>query len=383
MKAAVCYRFDEPLSVEDVTIDPPRRGEVSVRIAATAICHSDIHFIRGERAATPPIVVGHESAGVVEGVGEGVTLTKPGDRVILSLLRSCGRCFYCTLGSPYLCEGTFALDAETRLHNRRGVPLRDGGLCASAFAEYAVAIARYVVPVPDGISSVDAAPLSCAGLTTYKALKVASVQPAEQVGVFGIGGLGHLAVQYARLMGGVVTAVDIDEDQIRNNSYAQETILGDIQTLRFPPDSFDFIICYNVLEHVPYVEAALAGFFQSLQFTATQAMSYADVGQPQMSTATSIAGMTQQLSRGFGISVVAVVLNLSMAWRGAASLGTPDFMIAFGSAAVMALLIYEHGLVKANDLSRVNAAFFTVNGYVSVLFFAFWAADILLHRTYL
>ena len=120
MKAAICYEFGKPLVVEDVDIDPPKQGEVKVRLVATAICHSDVHAIRGDWGGENPFVPGHEAAGVIEEVGENVTTTKPGDPVVVSLLRSCGRCFYCTTGSPHMCEGEFALNTESRLRNKQG-----------------------------------------------------------------------------------------------------------------------------------------------------------------------------------------------------------------------------------------------------------------------
>jgi propanol-preferring alcohol dehydrogenase len=127
-------------------------------------------------------VPGHEGIGIVEALGEGVTSRRIGERVAIAWLGSaCEHCRFCVDGRETLCEE----------QQNSGYSI-DG-----AFAEYAVANAAYVVPVPDGISSVDAAPISCAGVTTYKAMKVAQIQPAERVGVFGIGGLGHLAVQYA------------------------------------------------------------------------------------------------------------------------------------------------------------------------------------------
>src|SRR5437763_21362 len=110
MKAAVCYEIGQPLRIEEIEIDPPQSGEVKVRVVATAICHSDIHFIRGDwgdRGEELPVVVGHEAAGVVEEVGDNVTLTKVGDPVVISLLRSCGHCFYCTNGLPNHCDGSF------------------------------------------------------------------------------------------------------------------------------------------------------------------------------------------------------------------------------------------------------------------------------------
>src|SRR2546422_10376059 len=101
MKAAVCYAFGQPLAVEEVEIDPPLTGEVKVRLVATAICHSDVHLIRGEWGGDLPVVAGHESAGVGEAVGENVTLAKPWDPVVGSLLRCCGHCFYCATGLPH------------------------------------------------------------------------------------------------------------------------------------------------------------------------------------------------------------------------------------------------------------------------------------------
>ena len=123
MRAAVCYELGKPLVVEDVRILPPGPGEVRVRVATTAICHSDIHAIRPDWEQPVPIVAGHEAAGVVEQVGEGVTLVRPGDRVVLSLIRSCGRCFYCATGAPELCDHPF--DDHRQLGNLFG----KGNLC--------------------------------------------------------------------------------------------------------------------------------------------------------------------------------------------------------------------------------------------------------------
>src|SRR5690242_2704726 len=102
MKAAVCYAFGEPLVVEEIELEAPRAGEVRVRLAATAICHSDVSVVQGLWGQELPIVAGHEAAGIVEEVGDGVSSVKPGDRVVVSLIRSCGRCFHCALGEEYL-----------------------------------------------------------------------------------------------------------------------------------------------------------------------------------------------------------------------------------------------------------------------------------------
>src|SRR5436190_1122863 len=135
MKAAICYEFGAPLRIEDVELDAPRSGEVRVRIAATAVCHSEIHLMNGEWAGAPPIVAGHEAAGVVEAIGDNVTTVKPGDRVVVSLLRTCGRCFHCTSGASHNCDAEFALDRESRLRNSSGEALQ-AGIKVGAFAEW-------------------------------------------------------------------------------------------------------------------------------------------------------------------------------------------------------------------------------------------------------
>lgn len=202
MKAAVCYEFAQPLVVEEVEIDSPQRGEVKVRMAATAICHSDIHFIDGERAAPPPLVLGHEGAGVVEEIGPDVTLVQVGDRVALSLLRQCGRCYFCTIGMPYHCEGQFALATESRLRNRHGVSLRDGELGASAFAEEAIVDQSQLVIVPDDIPLDRACLLACGVITGAGAvINTAAVRPGSSVVVIGAGGVGLNAIQGAQLIG--------------------------------------------------------------------------------------------------------------------------------------------------------------------------------------
>lgn len=202
MKAALVTEFTKPLTIVDRDVPMPGPGQVLVRIEACGLCHTDIHAANGDWPfkPTPPFVPGHEGIGSVEQLGDGVTNCAVGDRVAIAWLGSaCGACRYCIDGRETLCEQQ-----------------QDSGYSIDgAFADYAVASAEYVVAVPDAITSFDAAPLTCAGLTTYKALKVADVAPTENVAVFGIGGLGHLAVQYARIMGGTVIAVDIEADKLR------------------------------------------------------------------------------------------------------------------------------------------------------------------------
>ena len=196
MKAAVVNSFTEPLVIETRPAPQPGPGQVLVRIEASGVCHTDIHAAHGDWPVkpTPPFVPGHEGIGPVEKVGNGVSADLVGKRVAIPwLATSCGRCSYCLTGRENLCESQ----------------QNSGYSVDGAYAEYAVAFANGVVEVPDGVSSFDAAPLTCAGVTTYKAIKVAGVTPSERVAVFGVGGLGHLAVQYARLVGGLVTAVDV------------------------------------------------------------------------------------------------------------------------------------------------------------------------------
>ncbi|WP_166140045.1 alcohol dehydrogenase AdhP [Nocardioides ochotonae] len=201
MRAAVVTSFTEPLQLEDRPVPTPGDGQILVRLETSGLCHTDIHAAHGDWPVkpSPPFVPGHEGVGIVEATGPGVTAHAVGDRVALPWLgHACGHCDHCVSGWETLCEQ----------QQNTGYSI-DG-----SFAEYAVADANYAVRVPEGVDPFDAAPLTCAGVTTYKAVKVARVRPAERVAVFGIGGLGHLALQYARLVGGEVIAVDVSDDKL-------------------------------------------------------------------------------------------------------------------------------------------------------------------------
>jgi propanol-preferring alcohol dehydrogenase len=201
MRAAVVTDFTAPLEIQEIPVPEPGPDEVLVRIEASGLCHTDIHAARGDWPVkpTPPFVPGHEGVGRIEKLGSGVTSRSVGERVAIAWLGSaCGECRYCVAGWETLCE-----------HQQNS-----GYSVNGAFAEYAVVRAGFAVPVPEGVSSADAAPLSCAGVTTYKAIKVARVSPAETVVVFGIGGLGHLALQYARIAGAFVIAVDVEDHKL-------------------------------------------------------------------------------------------------------------------------------------------------------------------------
>ena len=201
MKAAVVPHLGAKLEIRELPIPEPGPGQVLIRMQASGLCHTDIHAAQGDWPVkpTPPFVPGHEGVGIVEAVGARADLHQPGDRVSIAWLGSaCGHCSYCISGWETLCEAQ-----------------RNSGYSVDgAWAEYAVADDRYVVTVPDGVSSFDAAPLTCAGVTTFKAVKVAGIKPGETAAVFGIGGLGHLALQYARILGGRVIAVDIENAKL-------------------------------------------------------------------------------------------------------------------------------------------------------------------------
>lgn len=201
MKAAVVTGFGSPLEIRELRVPEAGPGQVLVRMEASGLCHTDIHAAHGDWPVkpNPPFIPGHEGVGIVEAVGDGVAADWVGKRVAIPWLgSSCGQCRYCLTGWETLCE--------SQQNNGYSV---DG-----AYAEYAAVSVRGVAEVPEGVSSFDAAPLTCAGVTTYKAIKVAGVTPAERVAVFGIGGLGHMAVQYARVVGALVTAVDIERDKL-------------------------------------------------------------------------------------------------------------------------------------------------------------------------
>jgi propanol-preferring alcohol dehydrogenase len=204
MKAAVVHGFDQPLEIEEVPVPEPGPDQALVRIEASGLCHTDIHAARGEWPIkpSPPFIPGHEGVGVIERLGGGNAHgLEVGDRVALPWLGyACGSCRYCNSGRETLCP--------QQINTGYGM---NGG-----FAEYAVGYTRHVVRVPEGIDPADAAPLTCAGVTTYKAVKVSGARSADLVAVFGAGGLGHLAIQYARITGATVVAVDTNAARLES-----------------------------------------------------------------------------------------------------------------------------------------------------------------------
>jgi propanol-preferring alcohol dehydrogenase len=202
MKAAVVRAYREPLSLEEVPVPEVAPGQVLVKVAACGVCHTDLHAADGDWPVKPPLpfIPGHEGVGRVAAVGAGVKGIREGDRVGVPWLHTaCGHCEHCMTGWETLCD-----------HQQMTGYTVNGG-----FAEYVLADPGYVGHLPGGLSFESLAPILCAGVTVYKGLKVLDVRPGQWVAIVGVGGLGHLAVQYARAMGLHVVAVDIDADRLR------------------------------------------------------------------------------------------------------------------------------------------------------------------------
>jgi propanol-preferring alcohol dehydrogenase len=197
MKAAVVRAYGEPLSLEEVPIPEVTPGQVLVKVAACGVCHTDLHAADGDWPVKPPLpfIPGHEGVGHVVAVGAGVKGIREGDRVGVPWLHTaCGHCEHCMTGWETLCDS----------QQMTGYTVNGG------FAEYVLADPGYVGHLPAGTSFEAMAPILCAGVTVYKGLKVLDARPGQWVAIVGVGGLGHLAVQYARAMGFHVAAVDID-----------------------------------------------------------------------------------------------------------------------------------------------------------------------------
>jgi propanol-preferring alcohol dehydrogenase len=201
MKAAVVRQFGKPLVIEDVPVPQPGPGEVLVKVKACGVCHTDLHAASGDWPVkpVPPFIPGHEAAGIVAALGPGVKNLKVGDAVGVAWLHdACMSCEYCETGWETLCE---------HQHNT-GYSVNGG------FAEYVIASAAFAAKLPATVDFAAIAPILCAGVTTYKGLKETEARPGEWVVISGVGGLGHVAIQYAKAMGLKVAAVDIAEDKL-------------------------------------------------------------------------------------------------------------------------------------------------------------------------
>lgn len=201
MKAAVLHKLKTPLEIETVPVPEPGRGELLIKVVACGVCHSDLHAVDGDWTPPPvlPLIPGHEVAGVVAGLGDGVEGFKVGDRVGVPWMWSaCGTCEFCLAGMETICKR-----GEATGYTKPG-----------GYAEYMVAPAAFVGRLPDGVDMHEIAPILCAGVTTYRGLKRTGARPGQWVAVVGIGGLGHIAVQYARAMGLRVVAVDVAPEKL-------------------------------------------------------------------------------------------------------------------------------------------------------------------------
>ncbi len=219
MKAAVCYEFGKPLVIEEVTLDPPGKGDVKIRIAAAAICHSDIHSIKGEHGDLPrPAVPGHEVGGYVEEVGEGVTYVKPGDPVIVSIIpEGCGHCYYCRIGLSNQCTtNKLYLYGEGRYTNMKGQRLAQYAGAVAGFAEYAVIPEVNLLKVPEDLPMDRACLLSCGVISGFGAVvNRAKVTVNSSVAVIGCGGVGLNAIQGAVFSGAYpIIAVDVRDSKL-------------------------------------------------------------------------------------------------------------------------------------------------------------------------
>ena len=215
MKAAVLYEAGRPQVVEEVELRGPGRDEVLARVTACGVCHSDLHIIRGEWAGfEPPLVAGHEGAGIVEEVGEGVKHVRPGDHIVLGWKSSCGECRYCVAGRPYLCADSPRPEPTSSI-SKRGQTIRRSSIFAY-FAEFAVVPKSVAIPIPVDVPLDRAALLSCAVATGVGAVvNTAKVRPGATVAVFGCGGVGLGVVQGAAMSGAArVIGVDLRPEKL-------------------------------------------------------------------------------------------------------------------------------------------------------------------------
>jgi len=214
VRALVLDAVGQPLRLAELDLPDPGPGQVRVKVAATGVCHSDLSLARGTLRAATPVVLGHESAGTVLAVGEGVTRAAVGDRVVLCWAPPCGECWYCSADEPWLCERS-GDGAAVPYASVDGVPVHPG-LSTGGFAEQTVVSERAVVPVPDGVPLEQAALVGCAVMTGVGAvLNTARVRPGQSVLVVGLGGVGLSVVQGARLAGaGQVVVVDRSPDKL-------------------------------------------------------------------------------------------------------------------------------------------------------------------------
>lgn len=250
MKAAVVHAFGQPLDIREVVVPEPGPGEVLVRVVACGVCHTDLHAADGDWPIRPkpPFIPGHEVAGIVAALGAGVTGLKEGDTVGVAWLHdACLACEYCQTGWETLCG---------HQHNT-------GYSCDGGFAEYVIAAAPFVARIPAGLDLARIAPILCAGVTSYKGLKETEARPGEWVAISGVGGLGHVAIQYAKAMGLHVVALDVAPAKLELALRAGADVAVDA---RSPDATADVLKATNGGAHGILVTAVSpAAFAQSLE----------------------------------------------------------------------------------------------------------------------
>ncbi|MFJ7333642.1 Zn-dependent alcohol dehydrogenase [Streptomyces sp. NPDC101110] len=235
VRAAVLPAVGSPLEITGIELPDPGPGQVRVRLAAAGVCHSDLSLSDGTMRVPVPAVLGHEGAGTVVAVGEGVTHVAPGDGVVLNWAPSCGACHACSLGEVWLCAEALSGTGDVYARTTDGTDLHPG-LNVAAFAEETVVSAACVLPVPDGVPLTDAALLGCAVLTGYGAVHhSARVRQGETVAVFGVGGVGLSALQAARIAGASqIVAVDVspEKEELARAAGATDYVVASDTTAR-------------------------------------------------------------------------------------------------------------------------------------------------------
>jgi len=272
MKAAVVRAFGQPLTIEERPVPSPGPGELLVEVVACGVCHTDLHAAHGDWPVKPqpPFVPGHETAGRVAAIGAGVSDYKVGDPVGIAWLHdACGKCEYCITGWETLCA---------RQHDS-GYSV-DGG-----FAQYAIASAAYAARLPEDVDFAQIAPILCAGVTTYKGLKQTEARPGEWVAISGLGGLGHVAVQYAKAMGLRVVGLDVTADKLA----LARSVGADVTVNALDPDAAAQVIkaTKGGANGVLVTAVSPPAFAQALQYVRSKG-TVALVGLPPGSFATPI-----------------------------------------------------------------------------------------------
>ncbi len=277
VKAAVCHAFGEDLTIEEIDLRAPGQGEVEVRLDAVAICHSDISYIDGGWGGTLPAVYGHEAAGRISAVGPGVTAYSVGQKVLVTLIKSCGTCGSCASGAPVYCSGNTPV--EPAIRRTDGSPVEKAMECG-AFAEAAVVHQSQLAPLPDDMPSDVASLLACGVITGVGAVvNTAQVRPGQTVVVIGAGGVGLNAVQGARIAGASrIIAVDLSEDKLNDakDFGATDGVLGSVDK---PWKEIARITGGKMADAVFVTVGAIPAYDQALRFLARGGMMYA-VGMP-------------------------------------------------------------------------------------------------------